>query len=87
MWKLIAPRESLLQHGFVYDTQDRRYIQDDILGYGGEVYINDNEDFFRSKMFCWEWGDDAIYVPEHITDKDDWRMEDLEKAGIVVFTE
>ncbi len=90
MWKLITPREILLQHGFVYDKEDRRYIQD--FGddsWGGEAFINDEEDFFRIEMYCFETlsGENDSYHPEHIADKDDWAMENLEKAGIVVFTE
>jgi len=89
MWKLIAPRETLLQHGFVYDKGDKRHIQDfGELCDGGEAYINDNEDFFRVEMCCFETldGEDDSYRPEHIADKDDWAMNDLEKAGIIAFT-
>jgi len=90
MCELIAPREILLQHGFVYDKEDKRYVQDfGELSDGGEAYINDDEDFFRVEMYCFETldGENDSYCPEHIADKNDWAMKDLEKAGIIVCTE
>ncbi len=87
MWLLNVPRNMLLLHGFIYDKEDKCYIQN--LGFdsdGGEAYINDDEDFFRIKMLCWELDDDAIFAPEHIADKDDWQMNELEQFGLVVFS-
>jgi len=90
MWQLIVPKETLLQHGFIYDEKKKRYIQDfGVSSDGGEAFVNDNEDFFRVEMYCFETlsGDGDVYHQEHIADKDDWTMEDLEKAGIVTFIE
>lgn len=89
MWILNVPRDLLLLHGFVYDEEDKCYIQD--LGfdsYGGEAYINDDEDFFRIKMLCWEFDDgDAIFTQEHIADRNDWKMQELDQLGMVTFSE
>lgn len=83
MYKLIKSRSVLLQYGFVYDDQEKRYIQD--LGKdssAGRVFINDNEDFFRIRKFCTAPSKSC----EHIAERNDSDcMMNIINNGIVVW--
>lgn len=87
MWKLLINRERLLQFGFVHNNKEQQYyleIDED----GGNIYINDSEDFFRIDQYCFETpdGKDDTYIPEHIATLDDeWRIEPLANAGITMW--
>lgn len=87
MWKLTGNREDLLQHGFIRDDEDKRYIQNpDVFEYGGECFILDDEKFFRVLQFCMETSDDAYYTPEKIADQNNAHaMQYLVAAGLAAW--
>lgn len=84
---LAAPREELLGFGFSYDAAWQRYVEDE-REYGGELFINDDESFFRVSMFCEETADDCFFENEHIAawhDQYGYTMGKLIEARIAVW--
>lgn len=90
MYRLVKPREVLLQYGFIHSDQEKRYIRNlNNHDCGGELFINDDEDFFRVEMLCAEFlesCDQDIFVPEHIAERNDSvQMEDIIINGVVIW--
>lgn len=87
MWKFIGiDRIILLDYEFIRCTAFKihNYTENPSIGCGGDLFINDNEDFFRISAFCAP--DDSVYTPEHIATKEDaWLLETLINDKLVVW--
>lgn len=87
MWKFIGTdRSILLDYEFKHCTAiSPRYIEDNSgFGCGGDIFINDNEDYFKVSDFCSP--DDSVYVPEHYAKQEDaWLLETLINNGLVIW--
>lgn len=84
MWILIGDQKLLENFSFEYDDYNKRYIRNDDFEYGGDIFINDAENFFRAEASCVELPDDAYYTPAHILMYDEaYRLRGLVDAGLV----